>query len=288
VNWLPLIQWFVLASAAMLLPRRVAAAFCVAAIVVTSVGQATYDYVKAYSLTQSAIFTCYYAAVLAVGAVALYGSARLVAILADLFAARTELAEQAVSSERLRMSRDLHDLLGQSLSAVSLKGDLALRLLPRDPCAAHREIEGLTSVARSALRDMRAVTHAEHDVSLTAEADSAQAVLEAAGVRTQVDIALPALPAAADSVLAWAVREGATNILRHSQATTASITAGRGAGRVWVQIVNDGADAPGGTGSGLAGLADRAGALGGTAVGEHLGGEFRLRVELPEALGDTP
>jgi len=282
INWLVSIQWFVTASAAMLLPRRVAVAVWAASIGGTSAGLGIYDYAGGYSPLQSALFTCCYAAVMAVGAAALLGSARLAAILTDLFAARTELAGHAVLSERLRMSRDLHDLLGHSLAAVSLKGDLAMRLLARDPDAAHREIEDLTSVARSALRDMRAVTHAEHDVSLHAEAESAQAVLAAAGVRTNIDVELPGLSARAESVLGWAVREGTTNILRHSQATNASITTGRGAERAWVQIVNDGAGPPpASAGSGLAGLAERAATLGGTAVSEHCGGEFRLRVEIP-------
>ena len=82
-------------------------------------------------------------------------------------------AYPGAACERLRLSRDLHDLLGQSLSAVSLKGDLAVRLLGSDPSAAHREIESLTGVARSALRDMRAVAWDDHGVSLAGEADAA-------------------------------------------------------------------------------------------------------------------
>jgi two-component system sensor histidine kinase DesK len=229
------------------------------------------------------LVVCYYVAVLVLGGGALYGSARLVSILGDLFAARAELAENALARERLRMSRDLHDLLGQSLSAVSLKGDLAIRLLSSDPAAAYREIESLTFVARSALRDMRAVTRGEHDVSLPAEVDSAQAILEAAGVATQVAVALPGLSPALDAVLAWGIREGTTNILRHSQATAAVITAGRADGLAWLEIVNDAAQPAADSGSGLAGLAGRARAVGGTAVGGYLGaGTFRLRIELPE------
>jgi two-component system, NarL family, sensor histidine kinase DesK len=86
---------------------------------------------------------------------ALYGSARLVRVVDELQATRAELAELEVGRERLRVSRDLHDLLGQSLSAVSLKGDLAIRLLRSDPPAAKAEIEGLTGLARDALRGVR-------------------------------------------------------------------------------------------------------------------------------------
>src|SRR5437867_996880 len=98
----------------------------------------------------------YLTTALLLGAGGLFAAARLVRAIDDLRAARAELAELAVGRERLRISRDLHDLLGHTLSAVSLKGDLALRLLERNeqPRAA-AEIESLTAVARSALRDMR-------------------------------------------------------------------------------------------------------------------------------------
>ena len=287
----------------MLLPRRAGVLVATAATVVAAVPYAVHDTSIGFSDQRAILFCWYYVIILIMGAAALYGSARLVAVLAEGFAARTELAEQAVARERLRLSRDLHDLLGQSLSAVSLKGDLAIRLLGSDPPAAYREIESLTGVARSALRDMRAVAWDEHGVSLAAEADAAGAILRAAGVTVTVAVALPRLDADLDAVLGWAVREGATNILRHSQASNASITASRAAGLVRLEIVNDGAPAPGdrdgsavsstissaassttsGAGTGLAGLAGRARAAGGTAAGEHTGaGSFRLRVELPE------
>jgi two-component system sensor histidine kinase DesK len=282
-DWIVPMQWFVIGSAVMLLPRRLAVPIVAASVAGSSIAYGIHDYRAGFAYPQTALFICYYVGVLVLGGSALYGSARLVAILGDLFAARAELAENALARERLRMSRDLHDLLGQSLSAVSLKGDLAIRLLPSDPAAAYREIESLTDVARSALRDMRAVTRGDHDVSLPAEVDSAQAVLEAAGVTTQVAVALPGLSPALDAVLAWGLREGTTNILRHSQATTVAITAGRVAGLARLDIVNDGAEPAAHSGSGLDGLAGRARALGGTAIGGYLdAGRFRLRIELPE------
>jgi two-component system sensor histidine kinase DesK len=282
-DWALLIQWFVIASAAMLLPRRPAVPLVATLLIATPVVQGLYEHGLGFSWPKTLTLMCYYLAIMVMGSTALYGSARLVGILDDLFAARTEIAEQALATERFRVSRDLHDLLGQSLSAVSLKGDLAMRLLPSDPGAAQREIEDLTSVARSALRDMRAVTRDEHDVSLVMEIDSAAAVLDAAGVHTQVAVELPGLPPALDAVLAWAVREGATNVMRHSEATTCSITGIRRAGLVRLEIVNDGAREPVSAGSGLTGLAERARAQNGSAAGDYLGrGEFRLRVELPE------
>jgi two-component system sensor histidine kinase DesK len=214
---------------------------------------------------------------------ALYGSARLVRVLDELRATRAELAALAVGRERLRVSRDLHDLLGQSLSAVSLKGDLAIRLLGRDPPAARAEIEGLTGVAREALRGVRAVTRDEHAVSLATEIDGAAALLAAAGIDARVNLDLPQLPGPVEEVLAWAVREGVTNVLRHSQATTCSISAGRRGGSLWLKIENDGARTEAGKGRGLAGLAGRAQAVSGSvSAGGRPEGRFRLLVEVPQ------
>jgi len=164
---------------------------------------------------------------LVVQSAALWGSARLVRVLEELHATRAELAALAVGQERLRVSRDLHDLLGQSLSAISLKGDLAVRLLASDPPAARAEIESLTGVARQALRGVGAVTRHKHALSLRTEADGAAALLGAAGIDTRLDLDLPLLPPPVEEVLAWTVREGVTNVVRHSQARCCSITAGR-------------------------------------------------------------
>jgi two-component system, NarL family, sensor histidine kinase DesK len=227
----------------------------------------------------------YMATVLAMGGVALYGSARLVGVFQELYVARSELADLAVGRERLRVSRDLHDLLGQSLSAVSLKGDLALRLLPTDEAAARAEIESLTTVARDALRDVRAVAHDQHAVSLRAEVDAAAALLGAAGVAVDVDLAVgpDALPRPVEVVLAWAVREAATNTVRHSQATTWRLAVSRTDGVVALHVVNDGAGERTGDGRGLAGLAERARAHSGAVTAERTGdGHFVLHVELPE------
>jgi two-component system, NarL family, sensor histidine kinase DesK len=222
------------------------------------------------------------------GGLALYGSARLVRVVEDLHTARLELADLAVGRERLRVSRDLHDLLGQSLSAVSLKGDLALRLLPSDTEAARAEIQSLTELARSALHDVRAVTLDQHIVSLHAEIEAATALLAAAGIATELDLGLnhPDPAPAHGDVLAWAVREGTTNILRHSDAERCWISATETDGCVTLEIVNDGVRAPGsaaGQGTGLAGLADRASTLSGTVTaGPMADARFRLVVEIPK------
>jgi two-component system sensor histidine kinase DesK len=277
-------QWFVIASGAMVL-RGPAAAVAVACPLLGQPLLAGWLYRDEPGVGPGLLLTVvtYHFTLLAMGGVALYGSAWLVRVLGDLYTARTELAELAVGRERLRVSRDVHDLLGQSLSAISLKGDLALRLLPRDTTAARAEIEGLTGVARGALRDMRAVARDEHGISLAAEIDAAAALLGASGTVTRADVDLPGVATRVEEVLAWAVREAATNTLRHSEATTWWVSARRQGGRVLLEIVNDGAPAATGHGSGLAGLAERARAVSGSIdAGRTPDGRFRLLVEIPE------
>jgi two-component system sensor histidine kinase DesK len=282
MDWAPM-QYFVIASGAMLLRGWPAAAVVAVPLLATAAGVVGGAPVNGESVAQGALAVVYWTVGLVTGAVALYGSARLVQVVDELEATRTELAELAVGRERLRVSRDLHDLLGSSLSAVSLKGDLARRLLHSDPPGARAQIEGLTGVARDALRDMRAVTRDEHAVALRTEIDGAAALLGAAGIDAHIDVDLPQLARPTQDVLAWAVREGVTNVLRHSQASTCSITARRGDGMVRLEIVNDGARPPSGGGNGLAGLAERARGRSGSATGQRVrDGRFRLLVELPE------
>lgn len=294
-------QWFVVASVAMVLRGALAAVLGAAPIVGTALAAAWAAAAaeEVVGIGEVLVVITYQLTILAMGAGALYASARLVHVLDELSAARTELAELAVGRERLRVARDLHDLLGQSLSAVSLKGDLALRLLPTDTAAARAEIESLTGLARETLHDVRAVAHDEHGVSLPAEIEAATALLGAAGIATRVDVGLPGLARPAEQALAWAVREGATNALRHSEATSWSLTGSRRAGRVTLEMVNDGAAAPEpdggdgdgvaraggleGGGSGLAGLRSRARSVAGSvSAGHEPDGRFRLTIEIPE------
>lgn len=278
-------QWFVLASAAMLLPGRYAVGVDVGVVVANAVLFARTVESGGGGFGELVFWTFYWVAIVVMGGVALYGSARLVRVADQRHAARLELAETAVGRERLRVSRDLHDLLGQSLSAVSLKGDLALRLLPSDTEAARAEIQSLTELARAALRDVRAVSHDRPSVSLRAEIDASTNLLAAAGVATDIDVDLdlPDLDPAIGDVLAWTVREGTTNLLRHSDARTCRLRAGRFDGVVRLEIVNDGVRASSGRGSGLAGLGDRALALSGTVTaGPRPDGRFSLVVEIPD------
>lgn len=217
-----------------------------------------------------------------VAAAAAYGAARLLRMARELRAARAELAS---GHELRRASGDVEDLIIQNLSAVSLHGDLALRLLPDDPVAARVQIERLTAGARDALHTAQAVTlgeHGEHAVALTAEADGAMRLLGAAGIETQVsvDVRADGLVAA---MLARALREGVTNVLRHSEARTCSIVATRSAGRVRLEIVNDGVRAAPAREGGLRELAELVQAMGGSVTaGPAADGGFRLLVEISD------
>ena len=229
--------------------------------------------------TKAIIYMTYTGGVAAVFTLSLYGSVRLVRLVNELHETRTELAQSAVERERIRVSRDLHDLLGQSLSAISLKGDLAVRLMPIDAAAARAEITAVAQAARDALHDMYAITRDEHAVVLGEEVTAAAALLAAAGIDTEVVGTGTPHP-----VLAWAVREGTTNLLRHSDATRCTITLGPGS----VEMTNDGVRSPrAGEGSGLAGLTARAAAVGGTVSATVRGSEFVLRVTVPVSEGDS-
>ncbi|MGI8329594.1 sensor histidine kinase [Actinomadura scrupuli] len=283
-NWIDM-QLFVVVSAIMLLRGALAVAAAVLPVLGTLAalfGSVSGEYSDLGITAVAAWAVFWLSAGFTIGVVATYGSVWLVRVVDELQATRTELAEVAIGRERLRVSRDLHDLLGQSLSAVSLKGDLALRLLSRDTPAAQAQIENLTLVARDALAGMRAVTRDEHSVSLEEETKGVSALLGAAGIEARIDVRLPGLAPAVQDVLAWAVREGVTNVLRHSDARTCSITARRRGGTVRLEIVNDGVREPKGEGSGLAGLAERARALSGSVSADGAKGRFRMLVEVPE------
>ena len=278
------VQWFVMASFAMLLPARIAIVTSIVSGVAMGIWYAAITQAPGVGFGQLAWAFSYWVALLFLGGAGLYGATRLVRLVDQLRDARADLAELAIGRERLRISRDLHDLLGQSLSAVSLKGDLAIGLLARNEMPrAVGEIESLVTVARSALHDLRDIAHREPPIALSSEIERAVDLLASTGTDTRVDMAADKLPPAVDELFAWALREGVTNVLRHSAATACAITTGRHHGIVRLEIVNDGAMPAAPSGNGLSGLAARAAALSGAATARPLAdGRFRLRVDVPE------
>ncbi|GAA2774792.1 hypothetical protein GCM10020219_051390 [Nonomuraea dietziae] len=229
-------------------------------------------------------------AIFATLAVALfvYGLSRLSGLVTALEAARRELARNAVSRERDRLARDLHDVLGFSLSAVVLRGELAARLKDSDPERAAAQAAALTPLVERARLELASVTGDQVRLSLEEELPAVLATLAVVGVRAEVTVAPALLAPEVDSVVATALREGVTNVLRHSRARHCEIEITSTPGRVRLRVANDGVAAGGGraegsarSGSGLAGLAERA--RGGLRAGVDERGWFELVAEFPTA-----
>jgi two-component system sensor histidine kinase DesK len=201
------------------------------------------------------------------------------------------LARQAVAEERLRLARDLHDLLGRTLSLITLKSELAGRVIEKDPVRAAQEIREVERVARHALREVRDAVAGYRQPTLHSELDGARQMLEAAGIACMIEHTAEALPPATDAVLAWTLREGVTNVIRHSRARQCIIRVNIANGRARAEVINDGyreqehSPARNRAGSGLSGLTERVTAHGGHIEAGPLLSEgnpsFRLWVELP-------
>jgi two-component system, NarL family, sensor histidine kinase DesK len=200
----------------------------------------------------------------------------------QLSQAREQIARLAVGEERLRFARDLHDLLGHSLSVIALKSELAGRLIKNTPGLAAHEIEDIEKVARDALREVREAVTGYRQPTLAAELAGAHEALRAAGIDYRVDQDHVPLPPAVEAVMAWTVREGVTNVMRHSQAKRCSVRIINKDGRATVEVIDDGRGGMPQPGSGLRGLEERVRERGGTLMAEPLPHEgFRLRVTLP-------
>jgi two-component system sensor histidine kinase DesK len=201
----------------------------------------------------------------------------------ELLRARETVAQLAASEERLRLARDMHDLTGQSLSMITLKSDLATRLLDRLPAGPERdraaeEIAQVADVSRQALADIREAISGYRQPTLAVEAITARSVLEAAGITAHDDSPLTLLSgtfdAEAEAALAWCLREAVTNVVRHSGARNCWVTLRRASEECILQVRDDGrgvaaaeADAVTGGAStghcGLRGMSERLSAVGG-------------------------
>ncbi|HWH94202.1 MAG TPA: histidine kinase [Baekduia sp.] len=275
--------WFVAIAAVLCLRGRAR----VAVAVLAPAAMVTYDTLTWLdSVDPSTYALCwnvaYWMTVSSLVVAGVCASARLVPIVAELDAAREALAAGAVRTERRRLSRDLHDVVGQSLTAISLKGDLARRLIEADRAAAAREISELEIVATSLADEIEAVARDDREVAFATEVGAAVDLLRLAGIDVQATLDIDGIGPDTSAVLGFAMREGATNILRHADARTCTIHAVRENGLVRLELVNDGAVASRGGGTGLRSLADRLAEIDGRAAGGPIGGgRFRLRVEVP-------
>ncbi|WP_084960238.1 sensor histidine kinase [Thermoactinospora rubra] len=147
-----------------------------------------------------------------------YGMSKLAALVADADAKQAELAEAAVGVERLRLARDLRNVVDNNLTAIVLKTELVRRLLPHAPGRARDQMALVLETARRALADIRTMVSGYRNMSLTTEIRSAEAMLIAAGISVETDVAVGELPKGPDALLALVLREAVTNVLRHSSA----------------------------------------------------------------------
>ncbi|MFJ8750503.1 histidine kinase [Streptomyces sp. NPDC102441] len=204
----------------------------------------------------------------------------------ELRATRQELARSAVERERLRFSRDLHDLLGHTLSVVVVKSEAARRLAPHDLDAALAQVSDIESVGRQALTEIREAVTGYREGSLATELDRAGPVLAAAGIQKAVHRSGPPPAPQTDVLLGWVAREAVTNAVRHSGATRCVFVLDSGPERVRLTVTDDGTGpgTPGARsgGTGLKGLAERLAAAGGSLEsGPGPDGGFAVTAELP-------
>jgi two-component system, NarL family, sensor histidine kinase DesK len=205
--------------------------------------------------------------------------------LAELRAARAEIAHQAADRERVRIARDLHDLLGHSLSLITLKGELATRLLPEGATGSN-EVRDMLALSREALQQVRDAVSGYRQPTLAMELSAAQIALRGAGIELEVSQGIGALGRESEAVLGWVIREATTNVIRHSGAKHCKIRLGEKDGQLQVEVLNDGwrvAQRP--AGNGLRGLEERLASIGGTLDALPLpDAGFRLRATIREGM----
>jgi two-component system sensor histidine kinase DesK len=229
---------------------------------------------------------------LVVGGVAAFtgrAAAWTLRVMWELDRSRTTHARLAVAEERLRFARDLHDLLGRNLSLIAVMSELASQLARRGDEEAAGHMLEVRRVAHESLREMRAVVSGYRAVDLDSELAGAQAVLRSAGASCRIIGDAAGIAPDVQAALGWVVREGTTNIIRHSDATVCTIELNvldaPGAARtVTLRMDNDRVrtadDAAGGTG--LLGLSERLARLGGSITAQRpRSGHFRLEATLP-------
>lgn len=224
------------------------------------------------------------------------GIRRMQGVMWELEAARRDVERLATAQERTRIARDLHDVLGHSLTVISVKSQLAARLIERgDVGRASDEIREVETLSRDAMHDVRQAVAGYRARTLAAELAAAEATLDGAGIAVTVERSADAVPPAGEEALGFVVREGVTNVLRHSRAGRCDIHVVHTGASVVVELVDDGGGVgrplheivPGAvagddaSGNGLRGLAERVAAVGGRlSAGDRPGGGFVLRAEV--------
>lgn len=214
-----------------------------------------------------------------------YGISRLAHLVRCVRDTRDQIARMAVDEERMRFERDVHDLLGEQLSTITLKSELVNRLMRESPSRARDELAEILAIARTTLSSVRAVAHAFREPSLPKACESARLLLAAADVPLDVDLACPDPPSRNVALIVAVLREGVMNVLRHSEVGRCSLSIREETGQVVLDLVNDGVLEPASaTEGGLAELTGWVEAAGGELrASENGDGEYRLRMSLPLA-----
>ena len=199
---------------------------------------------------------------------------------AEIRLSHDEVRRLAATAERERIGRDLHDLLGHTLSLITLKLELSRKLIDRDPATARTEIAEAERVARHALAEVRSAVTGFRAADLAAELASARLLLASSSVALEYD-APPALSPDIERPLALVLREAATNIARHARASRAEVRFAREGGQLRMRIVDDGRGSSGAEGNGLAGMRARVRELGGSLAFASARGGTTVEVVLP-------
>jgi len=208
--------------------------------------------------------------------VAVFGIRMVMSRNVDLVVAHQENARLAVDNERTRFARDLHDILGHSLTVITVKAELAQKLLDVDMDRARAEIADLERLSRDALTDVRRAVEGYRDITLPGELVRARVALRAAEIDAEVPNTTDDVPSELRELFAWTVREGVTNVIRHSGAASCKVLLTPTS----AEVRDDGyaKPSPDGQGSGLAGLRERAAEVGATVITRELSPGFSLSV----------
>lgn len=199
--------------------------------------------------------------------------------------AQSEIEHLAKIAERERIARDLHDVLGHTLSVIALKSELAGKLMDRDPARAAQEIREVNDVARDALAQVRSAVTGYRTSGLSAEFETMRKAFDTAGVALSVDAEPLSLPATHENALALVLREATTNVLRHSHAKTCRVRLAHRDNVASLEIVDDGLGGDAREGNGLRGMRERIAALGGSLVRD---GRTGMRIEILVPLNPEP
>jgi two-component system sensor histidine kinase DesK len=213
---------------------------------------------------------------IAAASVAVLGLRAVMSRNLDLVVAHQENARLAVDNERIRFARDLHDILGHSLTVITVKAELAQKLLDVDVERARAELADLERLSRDALTDVRRAVEGYRDITLPGELVRARVALRAAEIDAELPNSTDDVPSDLRELFAWTVREGVTNVIRHSGASHCEVRLTPTS----AEVIDNGfaRPSPSGHGSGLAGLRERAAAVGATVDTRELSPGFSLSV----------